>query len=399
MNSSKKILCFSISDASGHKSAMDAIINSINHYNCHCEELQATKQSQCISEKSLNNSKIECIGKNFFNYLPKILVKTIDGAYYSVIDKKPGIWSFLRDNVLVKKIVTPFQFLFCFFSALSAYFKLLRKNKFDVIVCTQSFPCVCMSILKKFRLIKSKLIAVITDYNINPYWINKEVDYYIIPHQSLQSFFLSFPRRRESIELMTEQNKIKPLGIPIDLKFTKKTDTKKLAQELKVDINKYIVLILGGSLGLRMEDTIESLIQDEDLFLIIGTGRNEDLKQKLQSKYKNKKNLCLLGFVSNINELMDLSDVLVCKPGGVTIAEALAKGIKMIVVNPIPGQEELNKDFLVKNNLAFYAENTDELINILNQEKNKGKYKKIISKFAFPNSADNLAEFILSFLL
>ena len=360
-----KILFLCISEYSGHKSAMTAAMNAV---------IKTAPDA-------------ECHGLNFFNYIPKKIVKTIDGAYYSIIEKKPGIWSFLRDSNLVRNLIKPFEILFCFFITIPFYFKILKNNKYDIIVCTQAFPCSCISLLKKCRLIKSKLIAIITDYNINPYWIRNNIDNFILPHDSLKTILT-----KKNID----ETKIKVFGIPIQDKFKTTSDITSLKQKYNIKSDSFVILIMGGSLGLRgIEDVTSSLKSEQNLHLIVSAASNTALENRLKQEYSEYKNITILGYVDNVDQLMDISDILICKPGGGTVAEALAKGIKMITINPIPGQEEKNKDFLVKNNLSYFAETLEDIKNIILQEKQKGSYTKKCSDHGFPNSAEHTANLIL----
>ncbi len=356
------ILFLSISDASGHKSAMDAVMKAL---------------------KSIENH-INVMGLNFFNYLPKKLVKKIDNAYYSMIETKPGLWTYLRKKKLVRFILKPFEILFCIIVALFFFKNVLKKKKFDAIVCTHSFPCVCINLLKKLKIIKSNLFAIITDYSINSFWINKNVDYYIIPHKNLEYGL---------IKNNIPQKKIKILGIPIDAKFNMPLNKQELYDKYKIPLDKTIILIMGGSLGLgRIEECVSDLIENPDLFIIIVCGKNKILENNLCDNYLGCPNLSILGYVNNVHELMELADCLICKPGGLTIAEALAKNINIITISPIPGQEEENNKFLLENNLAVYAKDTTKINDILKTLPDKDKK---ISEHAYPNSALDIANLIL----
>ena len=123
--------------------------------------------------------------------------------------------------------------------------------------------------------------------------------------------------------------------------------------ELNLDPNKFTVLLMGGSFGAgSIKDTLSELISiDRDFQIIVITGRNKSLKEKLEKNLMSHeqsidKNICVLGFTDKMNDLLSAVDILVSKPGGLTTTESLLKEVPMIVPYFIPGQEEENLDFL-----------------------------------------------------
>jgi processive 1,2-diacylglycerol beta-glucosyltransferase len=104
-----------------------------------------------------------------------------------------------------------------------------------------------------------------------------------------------------------------------------------------------------------VERLFQSILTIETpLELVVVTGRNEQLKERLeQADRPERHHVKVLGFTTQIDELMAVADVVVSKPGGLTTSEALARGAAMAVVNPIPGQESRNSDFLLENGAAI----------------------------------------------
>jgi processive 1,2-diacylglycerol beta-glucosyltransferase len=120
------------------------------------------------------------------------------------------------------------------------------------------------------------------------------------------------------------------------------------------------VLQLAGGLGVGpVEGLLEGLLQIKTpLEIVVVAGRNEDLKHRLEQIAAPSHHVVhVLGFTSEMDELMTAADLVVSKPGGLTTSEALACGTPMAVVNPIPGQESRNGDFLLENGAAVKVNN------------------------------------------
>src|SRR5690606_27890908 len=110
------------------------------------------------------------------------------------------------------------------------------------------------------------------------------------------------------------------------------------------------VLIMGGGWGIMYEDNaLEHMTKwRENTQLIYCVGSNEKMKEKMLSDpLFQHPNIRILGFTREINKLMDVSDLLVTKPGGMTCTEGMAKGMPMLFYEPIPGQEEENAEYFI----------------------------------------------------
>ena len=132
--------------------------------------------------------------------------------------------------------------------------------------------------------------------------------------------------------------------------------------------------------------------------LIIACGTNKRLYNWLKARHYRKKTI-VLSYATNIDELMQASDIILTKPGGITTAEALAKGLPMLIVNPLPGQEAMNTKFLLKEGVAVKAESPEDVIILLDELlENKNKLKAMSDRahlLARPDSSVNIAKMIL----
>ena len=188
------------------------------------------------------------------------------------------------------------------------------------------------------------LMTVLTDYTTHSAYIQNEIDYYIAGHEYVKELL---------IEDGIDEEKIKPYGIPVEKSFLTNRDRETVLSELNLDPNKFTVLLMGGSFGAgNIKETLDELVSiDRDFQIIVITGRNKSLKEKLEKSLLSSettidKNICVLGFTDKMNDLLSSVDILVSKPGGLTTTESLLKEVPMIIPYFIPGQEEENLDFL-----------------------------------------------------
>lgn len=219
--------------------------------------------------------------------------------------------------------------------------RLLKKFRPEVVICTHPFPEAAAA-LWKFLHAKSArkflLAAVLTDYSLHEIWIFSEVDIYFVATEEMQLELSAQSRPNQEIHAA---------GIPIGAEFGKIGGAKKFS--------KPVILIMGGGLGLgSIEETLAELNNVElPLKIIVVVGQNESLFARLKGLQKNfRHDTEILGCVENISELMGAADLLITKPGALTMSEAFAVGLPMILHAPIPGPEAKNAEFAIKNGAA-----------------------------------------------
>lgn len=360
----KKILLLYISEHSGHHCASSAIENALHAI----------------------DPAVETLNINSFNYTNPILEKIINQAYMSVVKRTPEVWEYLYDNPKVLKSTQKLREMIHRFNT-GKLKTLLNEFRPDVIICTQAFPCGMIADYKKSLGIKIPLIGVLTDYAPHSYWVFNDVDKYIVP---------SVETGRKLIDNGVDSARIEDFGIPIDTKFANTLDRDHARDKLGFDRNKPCVLMMGGTQGLGPIKTVARLLDASpiDLQIIIATGTNRKVYRWLKRRHFKKKFL-ILPFADNVNELMRAADVIVTKPGGITTAEALAAGVPMLILHPLPGQEAMNTRFLLKEGVAVKAENPEDVIVVLeellyNETKLKAMSRKA-SALSKPDSSMNIA--------
>lgn len=368
---SKKVILMYITENSGHHRASLAIENAL---------------------KQISPS-IHTLNINAFGYTNPILEKVINRTYMSVIKNSPEVWEYLYDNPKVLCSVQGLRDAIHRFNSrkLKALLEDFRPRS---IVCTQAFPCGMIADYKKNIKLDLPLFAVLTDHAPHSYWMFNEVDCYVTPSEASKERF---------VKNGINESKIKVFGIPIDPKFANKHDRNEICQKIGLDPDLPIVLIMGGSQGLgQVENIVESLEGLEVPFkLITVCGINKALQKRLFKRVRRyKKRLVIFGHVQNIDELMEISGIVITKPGGLTTAEALAKDLQMIVVHPIPGQEQKNTEFLLQQGVAVRAEDTKDIAaftqELLSSKTKLDEMRCRASLLKKPNAAVDIAKLVLN---
>ena len=247
--------------------------------------------------------------------------------------------------------------------------RLLKKFRPDVVICTHPFPEAAAS-LWKFLHAKSAekflLAAVLTDYSLHEIWIYGEVDAYFVATQEMA---------RELATHCRAGQKIFATGIPIGAEFGS------IAQAH--DATRTTILIMGGGLGLgSIEETLSELDKiSVPLKIVVVAGQNEQLLVEV------------LGYVSDVHRLMAAADLLITKPGALTISEAFAAGVPLILHEPIPGPEALNAAYAVAHGAAI--EVGDKKISalvaqLLNTPERLAEMKRCAKKISRPLTAVNI---------
>ena len=230
-------------------------------------------------------------------------------------------------------------------------------NGFDVVVCVHLFPAEALTALQRNAQLRIPTYFVMTDYTCIPFLSETDLDYYVIPHEHLIEEFAERGIPRE---------KIIPIGIPVDeqryaSRQPRLRARRMLAQQMGWDITTatgHWYLLMSGSMGFgNLGELVEQLlrtIRPEDGVICV-CGRNEDMQHSLQEAFAGNQQLWVLGFTDQVPLLMDASNVIFTKPGGITSTEALVKHIPLIHTAPIPGLEDRNAHFFHQHGLSYHA--------------------------------------------
>jgi processive 1,2-diacylglycerol beta-glucosyltransferase len=307
-----------------------------------------------IEAASQMDPRVECIGIEAVNHTYPIIGTVMNRVYLGMLKRAPFIWEYLYDNPEVESATRDARGLLALMGSFR-FKKMLKKFHPSAIVCTQAVPAIAMATAKKHGMHKLPLIGVVTDFGVHSYWIHPEIDLYLVGHEDV---------KRELIGRGVAESRIRVTGIPIRPRFGETMDVLEARRRLRLSPNKPTLLLMGGSHGLGQIDELVAALKaiPFDHQSIVVCGKNRALYKKLSQAAQGLPDFRLYGYFRDSALLMSAADVLVTKPGGLTCSEALAKGLPLILTNPIPGQEERNVRFLTRHQVARVARDTDELI-------------------------------------
>ncbi|OAT85862.1 MGDG synthase family glycosyltransferase [Desulfotomaculum copahuensis] len=295
-----------------------------------------------------------------FRYTSPLLEKVMLGTYMEMLKITPVVYGYLYRQAESGQPLSGFakQEFSRILNKLTApkLVQFLRQHQPQLVVCTHPFPVGILDRLKEQDMFNVPLVATITDFTVHPFWVFPGVDAYTVADRQLG-------------RLLEEQGiapaKIHAAGIPIDPSFARPVNRRAVRAGLGLADGLPAVLVMGGGLGMGpLADVVQALgNSDVRCQIMVVAGSNEQLRAKLERIAGTLQNpVRVFGFIQNIHELMSAADLMVGKAGGLTCAEALAKGLPMFISDPLPGQEERNAQFLQQAGAALQVDGTRELV-------------------------------------
>lgn len=278
--------------------------------------------------------------------------------------------------------------------------QLFKTTQPDLIICTHPFASQMCAFLKKKKKITSELATIMTDYAPHPQWLtdSEYMNYYFVAHEEMKN---------QLIDAGIPAYKVFATGIPLSNRFLQSYNKQETLSTFGLQPNKKTILFFaGGEFGLCKSKTykmLEAMAENFDNIQIIAiSGKNEKIKKnfdEIVKEYNKEDSIKVLSYTNKVPELMSISDMVITKPGGLTTTESLASGLPIIVINPIPGQEEENAEFLEKQNLAIWVRKKDNvedvLKNVFNNPSLMRKMKINARLFAKKHSTKDICKILL----
>lgn len=338
----KKILILYATYGGGHLSAAKSVKEYLDeHYS------------------NVQTEMVDCI-----EYINKSLNKVTTGAYKEMAKKAPWAWKRIYQHsekgTLSKISITTNKFM-----ALKLM-KLFNELTPDLVVSTHPFATQMTGYLKKKKKIDCKLATLMTDFMPHDQWLvrNEFSDFFFVSNFNMKNLLI-----KEKIN----KDKIFVTGIPVSTRFQQEFDKSAIYKDFELNPNKKTILFFaGGGFGLGTESTVNILksfldLKDE-LQIVAISGKNPKMKKQFDELHEEYGDniLKVFEYTDKVPELMNISTLVVTKPGGLTTSECLVCGLPMIIINPIPGQEEQNAEFLESAGIAVWLKKHDNPKKVIN---------------------------------
>ena len=329
-----------------------------------------------------------------FKYVSRFFDKLIVNGYYF------SIKAMRRTYGIIYRLSNKKNPLIGIVSLLTKHYgnklkSLVDEFKPDVVISTHAFAGGMMAYYKKKYNPKFSLISIITDYGPHLAYVHNNIDKYIVSSNEMIT-------QMQKYDVPAE--KVLPLGIPIDRKFYARYDRKKLLEELGFNTDKPTALFMAGSFGvssvLKIYKNISALPNDFQSIII--TGKNHKLYKKfkaiIDAQGNNSKKTLLIEFTDKVDKYMQAADMIITKPGGLTVTEALASHLPIIIFEAYPGQEDDNRDYLIRSQAGVSIDKPKQAANVflsvISDSDKLNTMRNNCAKISCPYSAENICKLI-----
>ena len=326
----RRVLVLSVSAGAGHVRAAQAIV-------AHADADFAMLDVRHVDMMTLVPVWFRKVYSDLYMKLASGLPEAW-GWLYRKTDREPGGSLPQRARQMVQRLCA------------RRLFELVAEFAPDAIVCTHFLPAEVLATAVASHELDVPVWVQVTDFDLHQMWVHEGVTGYFIANEELawRLQALGVPPGRAIVS-----------GIPVMPGFVHRPDRSSAAARFALDPAKTTVLMMGGGSGMGMDAAlVRSLLQQQpDVQLVVMAGRNRALLAMLTSmvdEYPDQ--LRALGFTDEVPALMACADLVITKPGGLSTSECLVAGLPMLLVNPIPGQEERNAAWLMQEGVALRAD-------------------------------------------
>lgn len=281
---------------------------------------------------------------DILDYTAPVFRKTYSEGYLDLVRKAPELWGYLYSEADRKADVSWRKEIRAFFNKVNtlSFLKFYKDYDPDIAVCTHFMPLQLLTRASRRRRRHANVYCAVTDFAVHALWILNHTDMYYVAMEEA---------KRHLVRRGQPADRVKVTGIPIDPVFQQVQSREEALRTLGLPDDLPVVLLLSGGFGVGPTlDLIRAFGKEEPVCrLVVVAGANEKLKQEAEAVAAGIRTpIVVHGFVNNIHVMMDACDLVISKPGGLTTSEVLAKGRPMLVINPIPGQEQRNCETILE---------------------------------------------------
>ncbi|MGA2064533.1 MAG: glycosyltransferase [Thermoguttaceae bacterium] len=372
---SRRILVLSASVGAGHLRAAEAVEAALRQVapDAVVKNLDVLELTNAAFRRVYSRTYFELVNK-----APHVL-----GYVYDLLDQPPSARRKAdRLRLLVERL------------NLRRFSRLLRSESWDVIVNTHFLPAEIIAAMRRRDEIATGQLTVTTDFETHRLWVNQPCEHYFTATEEGAAYLAHWG---------VPPGQITVSGIPIHPVFSEAKSGRECRAGLGLADDRPVILQLAGGFGLGpVEKLFQGLLSMAGpLAVIVVSGRNEELQRRLeQIEVPPRHQVKILGFTTQMDELMAAADVVLSKPGGLTTSEVLARGAALMIANPIPGQEARNSDFLLENGAAIKVNNIAtlpyKLAKLLDDPARLAGMKANARRLGRPQAAFDVARFALA---
>ena len=353
------VLVLSAAAGAGHVRSAEALAAAFTAKGIAAKHVEVLKYTSYFFRKVYSDLYIELV-----NHQPAIL-----GLVYDFMDHP---WKYRKRRLALDWLNT------------RPLVRLLLAEQPRMAVCTHFLPAEILLHLRRKKILDIPVGVVITDFDLHAMWLYRGVDWYFVAIEEAKVHMTALGIPPETIHVT---------GIPIDPVFSSPGEKMQIRRELGLQPDLTTVLVSAGGFGMESVESLAKVLQDvrHPIQVAVVCGKNPDLKRRVEGLPAPSHPVKVVGFTTEMERWMAASDLLVGKAGGLTSSEALASGLVMVIVNPIPGQEERNSDHLLEEGVAIRCNNLPALAykidSLLSDKARFDRMLQAVRRLARPNAA------------
>ncbi|MDP2350528.1 MAG: glycosyltransferase [Chloroflexota bacterium] len=301
--------------------------------------------------------EVETVHLDLMDLVPKLFKKSYADSYVKVVQNLPAFWGYLYARTDRQEADSAMNRLRAAVERLNTrkFRRTMRELAPDHVICTHFLPAQVLSEQIAKGVFDRPVWVQVTDFDVHAMWVHERMTGYFAANAEV-----AWRLAQRGIPGET----VRVTGIPVMPVFGEPQSRAARAAELGLDPGRMTLLLMSGGAGVTaIEILAERLLRMEGDFQIVAlAGRNERLLADLRTlAARHPGRLFPMGFTRTIERVMACADIAITKSGGLTTSECLAMGLPMIVVSPIPGQEERNANYLLENGAALIAADASAL--------------------------------------
>ncbi len=353
------VLVLSAASGAGHVRAAEALVLAFGAAGRPARHVEVLEYTNPLFRKIYTDLYVELVNRR-----PHLL-----GLLYDALDRP---WGFQKRRLALDRL------------NMRPLVRLLKGENPSLAVCTHFLPAEILVHLRRKKILEVPIGVVVTDIDAHAMWLYRGVDWYFVAREETKVHLSELGIPPETIHVT---------GIPIDPAFAARKPKRKARLSLGLDPDRATVLVSAGGFGVGpVESLVRSLQRvNHPLQVAVICGRNEQLVRRLASFGDGVHPMRVVGYTTEMDTWMAASDLLVGKAGGLTSSEALARGLVLVIVNPIPGQEERNSDHLLEEGVAIRCNNLPALAykidTLLGDRERYMRMRKAAARAGRPNAA------------
>lgn len=362
----KRVMVLSAAAGAGHVRAAEALVSAFEQRGIRASHVEALKHTNPLFRRVYADLYMELVKRQ-----PQLL-----GYLYHALDRP---WQFEKRRLALDRLNT------------RPLVRLLRKERPALALCTHFLPAEILAHLRKQQLLDVPMGIAVTDFDAHALWLYRGADWYFVACEETRVHLAALGIPPHTIHVT---------GIPIDPAFAVPLTKPDARLRLGLEPDRTTVLVAAGGFGVGPVEALVRALQDmrHPIQLAVICGRNAPLERRLKAFSPTRQPMTVVGYTTEMDRWMAAADLLVGKAGGLTSSEALARGLILVVVNPIPGQEERNSDHFLEegaavrcNNLPVLAYKLDAL---LHDPDRLARMRAAVKRLARPTAAADIVSIV-----